>query len=101
MEFEIDQGGNQAAAWTPALGQWEHLALTYDGANVVTYTNGVQENSYPQATGVINAQTPSLKLGVIPGFNYSDAKLDEVRISDGARTATWVKTGYNNQNNPA
>ena len=100
VEFEIDQGGNQAAAWTPALGQWEHLALTYDGANVVTYTNGVQENSYPQATGVINAQTPSLKLGVIPGFNYSDAKLDEVRISDGARTATWVKTGYNNQNNP-
>jgi len=32
---------------------------------------------------------------------YFDGMVDEVRISNTARSAEWIKTSYNNQNNPA
>jgi hypothetical protein len=101
VSFEVDEGTLQNSAWTPALGQWTHLALTYDGVNVTTYRNGVVENTYPQATGPIDAQAPSLKFGNIPGYSYANVALDEVRISSVSRSAAWITTEYNNQNSPS
>ena len=101
VSFEIDEGGHINSAWTPVSGQWEHLAIIYDGANVTTYRNGAPENTYPQATGAIDAATPPLLLGSIPSFNYGDVALDELRISNIARPVDWIATGYNNQNSPS
>jgi hypothetical protein len=101
VAFEIDEGGNINYAWTPASGQWEHLAIIYDGANVITYRNGAQENTYPQATGIIDAAAPPLLLGSIPSFHYGDVALDELRISNMARSVDWIGTGYNNQSSPS
>jgi hypothetical protein len=97
--FEVDEGTHRNNAWNPAAGQWEHLVLTYDGSNVVTYRNGNQENIYPQATGPIDATVQPLLFGTIPSFNYLDGNLDEVRISDIVRSSNWFLTEYNNQSN--
>ncbi|MCK5123088.1 MAG: DUF2341 domain-containing protein, partial [Candidatus Pacebacteria bacterium] len=97
VSFEIDQGGYKNHAWEPSLGQWEHLALTYNGSNVITYRNGVEENNYPQSTGPINLTTTHLLLGDLPDWSHLDGTLDEVRISSTARSADWIATEYNNQ----
>jgi hypothetical protein len=102
VAFEIDEGGNYNDAWNPPSGQWQHLALTYDGSNVITYRNGDQEiNTYPQATGTIDATTEPLLFGDIPPYNHADMDLDEVRISNTARSAEWIQTSFNNQNDPS
>ena len=101
VAFEIDEGGNVNYAWAPTAGGWEHLAIIYDGANVTTYRNGLQENTYPQATGAIDPSTQPLLLGSIPSFHYADFALDELRISNVARPLGWIATGYNNQSSPS
>jgi len=101
VAFEIDEGGNINYAWAPTAGSWEHLAIIYDGADVTTYRNGLQENTYLQATGVIDPSAPPLLLGFIPSFHYADFALDELRISNTARPVGWIATGYNNQSSPS
>jgi hypothetical protein len=98
--FEIDEAPYQNNVWALSLGIWEHLVLTYDGSNVTTYRNGVQENQYPQTTGTIDATTQPLLFGYIPSYNYFDGILDEIRISNIARDVCWVETSYNSQNDP-
>ena len=101
VSFEIDEGTNINNAWNPPSGQWQHLALTYDGSNVITYRNGgLETNTYPQATGTIDATTEPLLFGDIPPYSHADVNLDEVRISDVVRSADWITTEYNNQSNP-
>lgn len=34
------------------------------------------------------------------GFGYLNASVDEIRISNIARSASWIKTNYNNQSSP-
>lgn len=98
--YEIDEGGNINNAWTLTGTGWEHMALTWDGTNVVTYTNGIQEASNPQGTGTINSTTEPLLFGYIPGYQYWDGSLDEIRISSIARSVDWIKASYVNQKNP-
>jgi hypothetical protein len=98
--YEIDEGGNINNAWTLTGTGWEHMALTWDGTNVVTYTNGIQEVSNPQGTGTINPTTEPLVFGNIPGYQFWDGNLDEIRISSIARSADWIKASYTIQNNP-
>ena len=98
--FEIDEAPYQNNVWALSLGIWEHLVLTYDGSNVTTYRNGVQENQYPQTTGTIDATAQPLLFGYIPSYHYFDGSLDEVRISRVPRDACWIQTEYNNMNWP-
>ncbi|MCC6337293.1 MAG: DUF2341 domain-containing protein [Myxococcales bacterium] len=100
VAFEVDEGGMHNGAWTPSLGQWVHLALTYDGTNAVAYQDGVVKNTYAQMTGPIDPRTSPLLLGQLPGFSYADAALDEVRVSSSARTAGWILTEFNSQQSP-
>jgi hypothetical protein len=100
VSVEVDEGTLQNNAWAPSLGAWEHLVLTYDGSNVTTYRNGVQENQYPQTTGTINGTAQPLLFGSIPSYSYFNGSLDEVRISNVARDLCWIQTEYKNQNTP-
>jgi hypothetical protein len=96
---------------TFSTGGWQHLAVTYDGAHVRVYKNGVNNDIHSPAAGndTLNA-TGTLNLGsntnpLYMGYNtagseYWDGKIDEVRISSVARDACWIGTEYNNQSNP-
>lgn len=67
------------------LGQWTHLAATYNGSTVKIYQNGIEIVS-ASATGSITASTTSLLIGkrsdVADSFNGA---IDEVRISNSIR----------------
>ena len=92
--------------WTTGLygnGNWQHVAFTWDGttdsnkgniymngASVATGTASTTETSVPSYTDRIG----NSGLDKYP-FNGT---LDEVRLSNMARTSTWLSTEYNNQN---
>jgi hypothetical protein len=88
-----------------AIGQWTHLACTYDGANVRVYVNGSQRGSVPRTgpipdeVGVgwlIGARTPAS-----PAI-FMSGKLDEVRIYNRALSANDIVSlvSFNGTNPP-
>ena len=66
------------------LGQWQHLAFTYDGSYIRLYKNGVIVNSIA-ANGTITQSNQSFKLGSLDwqgsGFHLI-GKIDEARLWD-------------------
>jgi len=61
------------------IGTWTHLALTYDGANLKLYKNGVLLTTTP-ATGYIEPSTFALRVGNSEFGEYFDGMIDEVRV---------------------
>lgn len=88
-----DSGGTMrdtAAAWTPVIGQWYHLAADRDAGGVVRlYVDGVVKasNTFAQAW---KAVTQTLQIGFVGGLATTyqiNGFLDEVRLSNTARYA--------------
>jgi len=91
---------------------WHHIAATYhyvnDGTSQVRiYVDGSLDKSDNTFLGDIYGESP---VDVLIGALYSssdsinnvhDGLIDEVRISDNARTADWIETSYNNQSSPS
>jgi hypothetical protein len=74
------------------LDTWQHLALVYDGAQLVLYRNGVQVSTVA-ATGSITSTTGTFHMGSLPynldNFNL-DGPLDEVSLWNVALTPQQV-----------
>lgn len=82
---------------------WRYIVGTYDGTSVRLYVDGVQDPASPlAATGAITSSaTFPLNIGRYNGTGLAfPGTIDEVRISSFARSAGWIQTEYNNQNNP-
>jgi RHS repeat-associated protein len=97
--------GTLAAVTTAAslsMGAWTHLVGTYDGSNLKIYLNGSLD-SQTSATGNIVSTNQNMVIGADTaggGENFNGI-MDEVRISDSARSADWIATEYNNQSSPS
>jgi hypothetical protein len=71
---------------------WTHLAVTYDGALIRLFINGVQVASKAQ-TGTIEANSNGLRIGGnVPYGEYFKGIIDEVRIYNRALTAAEIQT---------
>jgi hypothetical protein len=73
-------------------GAWHHVAVTYDGTNMVTYVDGSQDATTTTSGGPLAAAS-QLDLGVMSGvYGYQYyGTLDEVRISSVVRyTGTFT-----------
>jgi hypothetical protein len=83
---------------------WYHLVCTYDrDASATVYINGNNDAS-ASISGATNGidTTNNQYLGCHrspTSVNY-DGIIDEIRISKTLRSANWIKTEYNNQNDP-
>jgi hypothetical protein len=82
---------------------WTHAAMTFDGKNLKLYVNGALDDTYP-ATGVIaDSSGDRLLLGYKDDMNWGlhfYGSMDEVRVSDVARSGDWILTSYRNQKEP-
>ncbi len=87
-------GTDRLAGIGPALtaGTWTHLAVTYDNAQLRLFRNGVQVVQ-SAATGAIQASASPLRIGgnAIWG-EYTDGRIDEVRIYNRALSAAEITT---------
>jgi len=72
---------------------WTHLALTYDGATLTLYRNGVAVASQP-ASGALSPTTETLQIGASQYGEYFAGLIDEVRIYSRAQTATEIQASY-------
>ena len=72
--------------------EWIQVVYTYDGQNDRIYVNGEFDMKVPGAS-TIEVSTP-VRMQIGNGF-FGD--MDEVRVSNEARSADWVKLQYENQ----
>ena len=85
---------------------WHYAVGTYDGVNLNLYCEGVPcAVAVPYAGGMTYATDPFYigrrdYTGSPPRFPFPGI-IDEVRLSDKARSAAWILTSFNNQNDPA
>jgi hypothetical protein len=112
---DFDAAGNnflllyEGARWIPTghtFGTgWHHAVMVIDGSgHPIAYLDGVQV--YTDTTGI--PLVPQSSITHIGGYTSSTPTsrhfqgiLDEIRISNSARSADWIATEYKNQSNPA
>src|SRR5262249_48823461 len=87
-------GGAWVATYGPTalpLYTWRHLALTYDGATLRLYVNGVQVSSLAR-TGSLPTSTNPLQIGGDSIYGqYFKGKIDEIRVYNRALSASEIQ----------
>ena len=80
---------------TPAnyTGSWHHLAVVYNGSTMKTYDNGIEIGSLSKSGSpvVSNNNTLNQLSGYRGASELFNGKMDEVRIWNGARTASEIR----------
>lgn len=98
-----NNGGTQQVAWASAgssvnvnytlpLNVWTHIVATQTGTSAILYINGTQ-----MGTGTVTALTnyaTALLIGKRSDGGYFNGSIDEVRISDVARSAEQIMESY-------
>lgn len=92
-----------------SLGEWHHLVIVYDQQSVnndpIIYVDDVSQTvtEYNTPDGSIKSDASNDLLVSKDPDNprWVDGRIDEIRISNVARSADWIKAEYNNQNDPS
>ena len=83
---------------------WHYVTCTYDGSQVRTFIDGAPDRDYAYSA-TLDPYTNNYDLGIALNVGWNDSyfrgRIDEVRISNSARSAGWIAAQYNNQNDPA
>ncbi|MBX5327281.1 DUF2341 domain-containing protein, partial [Candidatus Bathyarchaeota archaeon A05DMB-4] len=108
--FYASQDGTNYREWcasfVPAAGVWYHITVVWE-ANTVPkfYVNGAQVSTVGTSTiaSIYNNVGVPLHIGrcTYNTARYLKGSLDEITISNPARSASWILTSYNNQLNPS
>jgi len=90
-----------AGSTTGSNGTWYYFVATFDGSKGRVYRNGSEDGSV-DLTGTLGKRDTTVNIGGLnPGTGvdwYFTGKIDEVRISNIARSAAWLKASYNSGN---
>ncbi|MCH2188744.1 LamG domain-containing protein, partial [Candidatus Gracilibacteria bacterium] len=92
--------GLDGRKYTPNLNinTWQHIAITFDGSNVVCYLNGQQVCSKIKSgtQNDIDLRSADLVVGrdLTGSAAFFDGRIDELRIYDRVLSATEVRTIY-------
>ncbi len=103
--FELTLGGTQRSVTSTinsSLNTWQYVTGVYNGSAMMIYVNGALQNT-ASYSGVINNYARSLLIGS-NGVNLAQSwngTIDEVRVSNTARSAQWINQSYQMENNNA
>jgi MSHA biogenesis protein MshQ len=84
-----------------SLATWHYVVGRYDGNTVSIFVDGTSRAGVTSGGGIGGSSTV-LRLGR-GGYDPNrifDGRIDEVRISDVARSSEWIRTTYNNHAAP-
>jgi len=96
--WETDGPGGTTAASQPAMGQWYHVAATYENGISSIYINGKLDGHNEHKGAMSIVKDICMDIGGWRGNTYNFAgEIDEVRVSRVARSAAWLKLQYENQ----
>jgi len=85
-----------------ATGQWYHFAAVKSATDLRMYLNGVSGAATATAGTVNNNPALETRLALRQeGAQGLDGRLDEVRVSNIARSAGWIQTTFNNHDCPS
>lgn len=77
----------------PAIGVWDHYALTRSGTIFTFYRNGAAIGSLSSAVPLPDAST-SLTIGQAEGLGFFNGMLDDIRIYRNALTGSQIRELY-------
>ncbi|MHA2005152.1 MAG: LamG-like jellyroll fold domain-containing protein, partial [Candidatus Thorarchaeota archaeon] len=91
-----------------APNQWHHVVATYDGSRVKLYVDGIQDSATMEmTTNILSALPEPFRIGHgdhpegVPWTYPWLGQIDEVRVSNIARSGAWIQTEFQNQNDPS
>jgi hypothetical protein len=98
LGWASDGPGGASAATVPVLGQWNHVAATYENGTNKIYVNGRLDGTRYHKASMSTVIDIVVSIGGMRGtdFRYI-GDIDEVRVSRVARSANWMKLQYENQ----
>jgi parallel beta-helix repeat protein len=76
-----------------AANSWSYLTLTYNGATLTLYRNGIAVATSTIST-TLSADTATLQIGGSQYGEYFKGFIDEVRVYNGALSSTEIQTIY-------
>ncbi|MBM3246922.1 hypothetical protein FJZ17_00045 [Candidatus Pacearchaeota archaeon] len=76
-----------------SVGNWSHLAVTYNGSQLRIYIDGVLDNSTAYSTNAV-ANTELLRVGARSDGYYFNGSIDEVRIWNRSLSAEEIYEQY-------
>ena len=83
-----------------SLNTWYLTTIKYDGSNISLVLDGSTVLTQNK-TGSLRVNNWPITIGNNPTGNRPiDAIIDEVRVSSTIRSSDWLRTEYNNQNDP-
>jgi hypothetical protein len=110
VQFNLPGSTDSLKTQTTLTGStWHHVVATYDGALMKVFIDGIQDSNTEPKTDDITAPSPPendvwIGHGDMPYDQAWSAawegQIDEIRISNIARSQCWVETEYKNQNTP-
>ena len=104
VAVSVGIGSISYSAYTSAIssGTWYHLVGAYDGSHLTAYLNGTA-GTPASVSGSIANDSQITEIGYNTTYSPQswNGSIDEVRISNIARSAGWITTEYNNQNSPS
>lgn len=83
------------------LGNWHYVTTTVSPDTIRTFIDGIESGTGKTGTYDISTTDHNLIIGRLPNFGFINGIIDEVRISNTARSESWIKTEYNNQSSPS
>ena len=88
----------KAGSWSD--GNWHYIVGTYDGLNTLLYGDSAV-GAIAGVGGTISYSGGSVHIGANNAANFFNGSLDEMRISNVARSQSYITSTYNNINSPS
>ena len=100
-DFRITGGNRDLVGGTPAA-SWKYVVATYNGSYLRLYEDTTEVDFVGDTSALTDTSSGDIGIGRRMGTypDYWNGYLDEVRISNVARTAEWIATEYASQNDP-
>lgn len=96
VKITVGNGSSYSTVSLPAscfsVGEWVHIAATYDGHDLRGYVNGEEKASNEDIDYTLASNAASLKIGQV--YYYFDGDIDEVRLYNQALNASEIMTVF-------